>query len=207
MDISPDVITNSLRDLVKKKPIKLEPDSKDNNDSKKSKRKSERGRELTAAEKFNNFKKQRTENKEGDIVDDLFKDFIAKKMKEIDSERGQGTGHSEAAKSVQELNKFLDKEIMDIGAVPTRTETNGESVVVSVKKEREETEHGPPLPPLKRDKNSESEITAPMKGDSKKTSIGFKNFGIKLSLTSTELIKSGDVHKKGKRLEEGNHVR
>ena len=180
----------------------MESEDKDSSESKRSKRKSEKNKELSAAEKFNNFKKQRTENKEGDIVDDLFKDFIAKKMKEIDCERGIGAGQSEAS----ELNKFLDKEIKHINVPPPAVETNGESLV-TVKEEPVDTEDEPLLPPLNRErKDSESETIAPVvpiKTEAKKQVIGFKNFGIKLSLTSTELIKSGDVHKKGKRLEEG----
>ena len=226
-----EAIIHSLKDLEKRKPIKTE---SEDNDSKKSKRKSEKARELSAAEKFNQFKKQRTEKKgEGDIVDDLFKDFIAKKMKEIDAERGQDSDKkSKGAKSVSDFNKILDKELKSIsGASQTaisetsdsgnfvKTEKNvihpeiplpGESsVVATVKQEPEDHFQGPSLPPLKIKKDSEDvedivlPVSEPVKSEPKKTTIGFKNFGIKLSLTSTELIKSGDVHKNGKRLEEG----
>ena len=224
-----EAIIHSLKDLEKRKPIKLESEE---NDSKKSKRKSDKARELSAAEKFNQFKKQRTEKKgEGDIVDDLFKDFIAKKMKEIDAERGQDPGHSErkskGAKSATDFNKILDKELKHISGVPVpvATETSVMSEVnvkterdsshpgvtlpgvVNVKQEPEDTFQGPSLPPLNKDNDDVGDIVLPIsdsvKSEPKKTTIGFKNFGIKLSLTSTELIKSGDTHKNGKRLEEG----
>ena len=233
-------ISSTLKEMVKNKAIKLDPDESEAGDGKRSKRKSEKAKELSAAEKFNNFKKQRIENKgEGDIVDDLFKDFIAKKMKEIDAERGHGehgSRKSDVAKSVKDFNKYLDKEIKHI-SVPSSTSQTKSEKLVSVKKEKEEplpagvqnnsenisentvsvkqeTEvsdfEGPSLPPLGKSDLAQTEESAPpvpVKGDSKKTMIGFKNFGIKLSLTSTELIKSGDLHKKGKRLEEGMCVR
>lgn len=218
-----EAISQTLMDMVKKKSINLDPDEKD---SKKSKRKSDKDKELSAAEKFSNFKKQRFENKrEGDIVDDLFKDFIVKKMKEIDAERGrtQGDSKSKSAKSVRDFNKFLDKEIKHINSVqPTASQAGGNQYVIKTEKGdvvaatakindegivsvKEENEDEPTLPPLHKD-GSESElaVSASVKADAKKTTVGFKNFGIKLSLTSTELIKSGDVHIKGKRLEEGN---
>ena len=232
--LTQEAISQTLNDMVKKKSIKLE---SEDTESKKSKRKSEKARELSAAEKFNQFKKQRIEKKgEGDIVDDLFKDFIAKKMKEIDAERGQGHSHGEGkskgAKSVQDFSKILDKELKHISYVqPTTSETGVKSEVniktekdafpsviplpgepnsvVTVKKEPEELVfQGPSLPPLnKGDDDDVGDMELPVsdavKSEPKKTAIGFKNFGIKLSLTSTELIKSGDTHKNGKRLEEG----
>lgn len=232
--LTQEAISQTLNDMVKKKSIKLE---SEDTESKKSKRKSEKARELSAAEKFNQFKKQRIEKKgEGDIVDDLFKDFIAKKMKEIDAERGQGHSHGEGkskgAKSVQDFSKILDKELKHISYVqPATSETGVKSEVniktekdafpsviplpgepnsvVTVKKEPEELVfQGPSLPPLnKGDDDDVGDMELPVsdavKSEPKKTAIGFKNFGIKLSLTSTELIKSGDTHKNGKRLEEG----
>ena len=61
--------------------------------------------------------------------------------------------------------------------------------------------YGPFLPMQKPDKETDSveEATSQIK----KPAIGFKNFGIKLSVTSAELIQSGEIHKKGKRLEDG----
>ena len=231
--LTQEAISQTLNDMVKKKSIKLE---SEDTESKKSKRKSEKARELSAAEKFNQFKKQRIEKKgEGDIVDDLFKDFIAKKMKEIDAERGQGHSHGEGkskgAKSVQDFSKILDKELKHISYVqPATSETGVKSEVniktekdafpsviplpgepnsvVTVKKEPEELVfQGPSLPPLNKGDDDVGDMELPVsdavKSEPKKTAIGFKNFGIKLSSTSTELIKSGDTHKNGKRLEEG----
>jgi len=79
--------------------------------------------ELTAIEKFNMFKKQReaAKNDEGKVVDDLFKDFIATKIKqiEIESEKIVNTDLKVKSKhkkekvtdSVSEMKKFLDEEI------------------------------------------------------------------------------------------------
>lgn len=77
-------------------------------------------KELSAIEKFNMFKKQREAAKqEGSVVDDLFKDFIASKIKQIENETDSTKDRKSQSKvleesvsdSVNEINKFLDEEI------------------------------------------------------------------------------------------------
>lgn len=46
-----------------------------------------------------------------DIVDELFKDFLAKKMNQIENEAKS----NEVVDSVEEMNKFLDAELSEIG--------------------------------------------------------------------------------------------
>lgn len=86
--------------------------------------------ELSAIEKFNMFKKQReaARNDEGNVVDDLFKDFIASKIKQIEDESEQidknqkpKSKRAKVSDSVNELSKFLDEEINSM-AKPTATE-------------------------------------------------------------------------------------
>lgn len=81
--------------------------------------------ELSAFEKFNMFKKQReaAKNDDGNVVDDLFKDFIASKIKQIENENDERSKDKNSlskaqddlmSDSVNELNKFLDEEISNI---------------------------------------------------------------------------------------------
>ncbi|KAL4233824.1 hypothetical protein ACF0H5_008500 [Mactra antiquata] len=94
----------------------------------KDKKKDKKGNEpeMTAIEKFNLFKKQRESAKADDtVVDDLFKDFIASKLKQIENDKEKtsekkGTMESDnkAASSVHEMNKFLDDEINNIALPP-----------------------------------------------------------------------------------------
>lgn len=86
-------------------------------------------KELSAIEKFNMFKKQREAAKqEGSVVDDLFKDFIASKIKQIENEsnsakekKGQSKILEESmSDSVNEINKFLDEEINSLEKPDTK---------------------------------------------------------------------------------------
>lgn len=75
--------------------------------------------ELSAIEKFNMFKKQREASKgEDKVVDDLFRDFITSKLKEIESDNAMSekgkSGKSKHENSMDELNKFLDNELSSI---------------------------------------------------------------------------------------------
>lgn len=80
--------------------------------------------ELTAIEKFNMFKKQREGGKgEDKIVDDLFKDFIATKLKQIESDgikekKSKSKDKDKTVNSVDEMNRFLDDEINNIALPP-----------------------------------------------------------------------------------------
>ncbi|XP_060555104.1 protein SON-like isoform X2 [Ruditapes philippinarum] len=106
----------------KKKDKHKDKDREKSKDRKKDKKSSVES-ELTAIEKFNMFKKQREAAKGDDkIVDDLFKDFIASKLKQIESDNTKSSEKKSKSKketdvkvsSMDEMNKFLDDEISNI---------------------------------------------------------------------------------------------
>ncbi|XP_053397094.1 protein SON-like isoform X3 [Mercenaria mercenaria] len=110
-----------------KKKDKHKDKEKEKSKEKKKEKKHTSEPELTAIEKFNMFKKQREAGKGDDkIVDDLFKDFIASKLKQIESDNIKSKDKKSKSKkdkdkkvsSVDEMNKFLDNEISNI-ALPT----------------------------------------------------------------------------------------
>ena len=286
---------------------------------KKSKSEKSAPPDLTPAEKFNIFKRQREASRAEDgVVDDMFKDFIAAKLKEIEKDTSGAPNKDKYSKeavasSVEEMKKFLDTELDSISMPvrqaskmdPVATETlcnnatkssqvSKDTLVNSVKEkvhhevkiksdihtqQKDEgssktkecvikelpkaiVQHnipekmviktviktepqelpsqtaaaqpvlpnppqsetaplvGPMLPrslaikeEIKEEPNIKLEPKLPVKsdikkgdGETKKPLFGFKNFGIKLSLTSTELIQSGAVHKNGKRLEDGGYL-
>ncbi|XP_052808860.1 protein Son-like isoform X2 [Mya arenaria] len=283
--------------------------------------------ELTAIEKFNMFKKQREAAKhdEGKVVDDLFKDFIASKIKQIESESDKIANKERKSKSrskkdklndsVNEISRYLDEEIsnIEIPKEEDKAEEEEPSHLVEDSKKlgsmlvhsKKDSHYKEPLKEAKyssdftveRSKSSNMKVTVesvreftlpskeqkhkdqtdiplpstcqtlpvldsiplpipantkstsipklsnepliyemkesleddgnalpvfgpllppgvmgipkkeePAKIDVKKPTLGFKNFGIKLSASSAELIQSGELHKKGKRLEDGEVV-
>lgn len=117
------------RSKKSKKKDKHKDKSKDKEKSKdRKKERKEKESEMTAIEKFNLFKKQRESAKGDDtIVDDLFKDFIASKLKQIESDNNKNfdknckeKDDNKTVSSVDEMNKFLDDEINNI-ALPTES--------------------------------------------------------------------------------------
>lgn len=204
------------------------------------------GVELSAIEKFNMFKKQRESVKDNDnVVDDMFKDFIASKIRHIESESNKDTKNK--SKSVYEINKFLDKAIsnivlpcekdtdekntdfLEIIPLPNASQLNLTTMKSLTPKDvsgisilaLQTTSHTDPKfeKELTADSNKQPTVFVPLlpktvvasdikdaidaKVPDVKKPVGFKNFGIKLSASSAELIQSGELHKKGKRLEEG----
>lgn len=107
----------------KHKKSKKKDKHKDKEKSKKKEKKQSNEAELTAIEKFKMFKKQREAGKGDDkIVDDLFKDFIASKLKQIESDNSKTKEKKHKSRkekdkkisSVDEMNRFLDNEINSI---------------------------------------------------------------------------------------------
>ncbi|XP_052240110.1 protein SON-like isoform X2 [Dreissena polymorpha] len=256
---------------------------------------------LSAIEKFNMFKKQFKKQREaikkdeGQVVDDLFKEFIASKMRQIENESAdreeKKSKLSAKDKLNDEMSRVLDAEIstievpvqsmkqskneetkdlwkentdkrvntksVNIGnffnsetqpistpddyvsaiGLPNRLsevsnpaqklESSQASLLNTIKQATDSTEYlknstnpsykddtkmsqadsnlpvfGPMLPPTIPEPDSKPDT----KADAKKPKLGFKNFGIKLTATSAELIQSGEIIKKGKRLEDGEVV-